>query len=170
MQVRSILTSWKGNKPRQIADGACFTLLSDIKPDAFYGLSPIVPFQLWAEVQGFNPGLGSASGEARLTIRWGFFFHFGTSLFAGFTCRDSRYVSRAASGTSKSGLHRIDRDLNGTFVPSRVGCSGSNCVNRNLSSQQQKPAPEKAQRQHETLAEMICDMPGSNCDRESPFF
>jgi hypothetical protein len=39
-------TSPKGNKPRQITDETCFALLSDIKPDAFYGLSPIVPFQL----------------------------------------------------------------------------------------------------------------------------
>jgi hypothetical protein len=35
----------KGNRPRQIADETYFTLLSGIKPDAFYGLSPIVPFQ-----------------------------------------------------------------------------------------------------------------------------
>jgi hypothetical protein len=32
------------NKPRQIADGARFTFLSDIRPDARYGLSPIVQF------------------------------------------------------------------------------------------------------------------------------
>lgn len=46
------------DKPRQIADGALPILASDIRPDIFYGLSPIVPFQFWAEVRGFKPGLG----------------------------------------------------------------------------------------------------------------
>src|ERR1700733_2398725 len=57
-------------KPRQIADEACSIFVSDIKPDSEYGLSPIVPFQLWAAVRVFNPGLGSASGEARQPFRW----------------------------------------------------------------------------------------------------
>jgi hypothetical protein len=39
-------TAIKGNKPRQIADEACIILLSGIKPDALYGLAPIVPFGL----------------------------------------------------------------------------------------------------------------------------
>jgi hypothetical protein len=36
----------KRNRPRQIADETRSTLLSGIKPDAFYGLSPIVQFGL----------------------------------------------------------------------------------------------------------------------------
>ncbi|HEU0096452.1 MAG TPA: hypothetical protein VFQ52_08350, partial [Rhizomicrobium sp.] len=48
------------DKPRQIADGALPILASGIRPDIFYGLSPIVPFQFWAEVRCFKPGLGFA--------------------------------------------------------------------------------------------------------------
>src|SRR5215471_14158713 len=39
------------NRPRQNADEAWITFLSDIKPDSRYGLSPIVPFQFSAEVR-----------------------------------------------------------------------------------------------------------------------
>jgi hypothetical protein len=63
----------KRKKPRQIADEACSIFLPDIKSDSRYGLSPIVPFQFWAEVRVFKPGLGSASGEARHSFRWSFF-------------------------------------------------------------------------------------------------
>jgi hypothetical protein len=52
--------SIRKDKPRQIADGALPILASDIRPDIFYGLSPIVPFQFWAEVRCFKPGLGFA--------------------------------------------------------------------------------------------------------------
>jgi hypothetical protein len=42
------------NRFRRISGGTCFILVSDIRPDSFYGLTPIVPFQLWAEIRALN--------------------------------------------------------------------------------------------------------------------
>jgi hypothetical protein len=64
--------------PAGIPTGPASLLLSDIRPDACYGLSPIVHFKFLAEVRVFNPGLGSASSEARLGFGWRH-FHKGTS-------------------------------------------------------------------------------------------
>jgi len=74
--------------------------------------------------QGFNPDLGSALGEAGLTIRWGI-FHSGTSLFAGFTTGIQACVSRGIPGTSLSGLDRIQRNLNGALRHCVLGTTGA---------------------------------------------
>src|SRR3954466_4290530 len=70
------------NKPRRQSLPAGFVIfLSDIRPDARYGLSPIVQFQLWAEVRVFTPGLGSAPSEAGSVFRWSLFHNFMDLLF-----------------------------------------------------------------------------------------
>jgi hypothetical protein len=78
---------------------------------------------------------------------------------AGFACRDSGLHLARRSGARKSGLHRIDRDLNGAFAPllSRIGRLRRCCGSRNLFSRHQERAPEKTQRQHETDTETICE-------------
>ena len=41
------MTYPKENKPRRITDGACFTLVSDIRPDCFdMGFHPLFSFDL----------------------------------------------------------------------------------------------------------------------------
>jgi hypothetical protein len=146
--------------PARMLTGLVSVSLSDIRPDARYGLSPIVPFKLWAEVRCFNPGLGSASGEARLGFRWSLFRQWNL-LQTGFACRDSKIASRATSGAKKSGLHRIDRDPQAAYRRlghRAMGTLGSSCGSRNLFSRQQKPAPELKQRQPETVTEILCEV------------
>jgi hypothetical protein len=61
----------------------------------------------------------------------------------------------------KSGLHRIDRELQTASITPwhrAMGALGSGCGCRNLFSRHGKPAPLSAQRQHETVIETLCEV------------
>ena len=144
------------NKPRRrLHRAGLANSLSDIRPDSCYGLSPIVPFQFWAEIRVFNPDLGSASGEARSAFRWSLIHCLRTLLLNGFhppggRIGASRDVPAALETRSPPGLSRSNYRA--------LGAPGRCCGCRNSFSQRQKRAPLTTQRQHETAAEILCEV------------
>jgi hypothetical protein len=100
----------KGNKPRQITDEACLILCPTSGRTLLMGFHPLFFLDCRRRPGTLIRTFGSASGEARLTIRW-VIFHSGTSLFAGFTAGIQAWVSRGIPGAGLSGLHRIERNL-----------------------------------------------------------
>ena len=107
------MTEWK-QAPPDYRRGLPL-ILSDIRPDARYGLSPIVQFQLWAEDRGFKPGLGSATWRSLAYFR-AVHLPSGTLLLQVSPAAIKRLGLARRPGARTSGLHRIDRDLDDAFA------------------------------------------------------
>ena len=98
------------DKPRQNADGAYPFFRVRHQAGLFvWANAHLFSFRLWAEVQGFKPDLGSASGGAGSTFRRSH-FHLGTSC-SRFHSPRKKSASRATFRRQETGLHRIYRDL-----------------------------------------------------------